>query len=59
MKASHRANKRAITIRDLYPELSPEQQQEAAYRLHRYLDIIRRIYERKRKLTEPGQRPRL
>jgi hypothetical protein len=40
-----------ITIQDLYPELTPEQQQEAEYRLKQYIDIIVRIYERTRGLT--------
>lgn len=35
-----------ITIRDLYPELSPDQQAEAEYRLLRYLAVVRRIFER-------------
>ena len=36
----------------LYPELSPEEQREAAYFLERYLDIVIRIYERTSRLTE-------
>lgn len=35
-----------ITIGDLYPELSSEQQAEAEYRLLRYLALVRRIFER-------------
>ena len=35
-----------ITIADLYPNLSPEQQAEAEYRLLRYLAIVKRIFER-------------
>lgn len=35
-----------ITIADLYPELTPEQQKEAEYYLLRYLALVRRIFER-------------
>lgn len=35
-----------ITITDLYPELTPEQQADAEYRLLGYLEIIKRIFER-------------
>lgn len=35
-----------ITIHDLYPELSPEQQAEAEYHLLRYLALVKRIFER-------------
>ncbi len=35
-----------ITIQDLYPELTPEQQAEAEHNLLGYLDVVRRIYER-------------
>ena len=44
-----------VTIEDLYPELTPEQQQEAAYFLKQYLAIIRRIYARMRSLTVSGK----
>jgi hypothetical protein len=44
-----------ITIQDLYPELSPEQQREAAYYLERYLEIVRRIFERTQNLTSEGK----
>ena len=33
-------------IAELYPKLTAEQQEEAAYFLNRYLDVIERIYER-------------
>ncbi len=33
-------------IAELYPELTPEQQEEAVYFLNRYLDLIERIYDR-------------
>ena len=35
-----------ITISDLYPDLSPEQQAEAEYHLLRYLAVVKRIFER-------------
>lgn len=35
-----------VTIEQLYPDLTPEQQQEAAYWLGRYLAVIQRIFER-------------
>jgi hypothetical protein len=35
-----------ITIADLYPNLTLEEQAEAEYRLHGYLAIVRRIFER-------------
>ncbi len=35
-----------ITIADLYPNLTSEQQAEAEYRLLRYLAIVKRIFER-------------
>ncbi|HEX8459221.1 MAG TPA: hypothetical protein VF656_18150 [Pyrinomonadaceae bacterium] len=49
-----------ITIEQLYPELTPEEQQEAAYWLGRYLAIIRQIFERlqrekEQNLTGSGQ----
>lgn len=40
-----------VTIEQVYPELTPEQQQEAAYWLGRYLDVVQRIYERTQNLT--------
>ncbi len=46
MKRS-RLDEQDITIQDLYPELTPEQQKEAAERLDQYLAIIKRIHERK------------
>jgi len=35
-----------ITIADLYPSLSPEQQKEAEYRMLRYLVLVKDIFER-------------
>jgi hypothetical protein len=34
-----------ITIANLYPNLSPEQQQEAEYRMLRYLAVVKDIFE--------------
>lgn len=42
-----------IDLSDVYPELTPEQLAEAEYNLTRYVDVIRRIYERVNKLTDP------
>ena len=41
----YRQFKSDITIADLYPGLSPEQQAEAEYRLLRYLVLVRDIFE--------------
>lgn len=41
-----------ITIADLYPQLTPDQQAEAEERLFRYLAIVRTIYNR---LVETGE----
>jgi len=38
-------NKNEITVADLYPDLSPEQQQEAKYRMLRYLAVVKDIFE--------------
>lgn len=48
-----------MTIQDLYPELTPEQQQEAEERLMQFISIIKRIYERKHGLTPTTRNPRL
>lgn len=34
-----------ITIADLYPDLSPEQQAAAEYRLLRYLAVVKEVFE--------------
>lgn len=34
-----------ITIADLYPNLSQEEQQEAEYRMLRYLAVVKDIFE--------------
>lgn len=35
-----------LTISDIYPALTPEQQADAEYRLLQYLGIVKRIFER-------------
>jgi hypothetical protein len=40
------------TIEDLYPELSPEEQEEAERNLRAYLELVVRIFERIRR--QPG-----
>lgn len=35
-----------LIIQDLYPDLSPEEQQEAAENLHRYMDLVWHMYNR-------------
>jgi hypothetical protein len=40
-----------ITIQDLYPGLTDEEQAEAAACLARYIDLVCRIYERNQNLT--------
>lgn len=39
-------DEKEITIQDLYPDLTPEQQEEAEFNLLGYLDVVKRIYER-------------
>lgn len=38
--------KSEITIADLYPDLSPDGQIEAEYRMLRYLAVVKEIFER-------------
>ena len=45
-----------IDIAHLYPELSSEQQSEAAVHLTRYVDLVCRIYERNHNLTGLDQK---
>ena len=40
-----------INIQDVYPDLTSEQQVEAAERLASYIDVVCRIYERNQNLT--------
>lgn len=35
-----------LTVSDLYPQLTPEQQKEAEYFLLGYLAVVKRIFER-------------
>ncbi|MCD9187022.1 MAG: hypothetical protein LUM44_11355 [Pyrinomonadaceae bacterium] len=36
---------RDLTIADLYPDLSPENQKKAEYRLLRYLAVVKEVFE--------------
>ena len=40
------AAKKRMTIQDVYPDLSPEEQAEAEYNLREYALLVWRIYER-------------
>ena len=40
------SKQKEITISDLYPNLTPEEQAEAEFNLLGYLDVVRRIFER-------------
>lgn len=57
MPPNKRQSEPEITIQDLYPELSPEQQAEAVYYLDRYIEVVRGIFERVENLTDPDQPP--
>jgi len=46
-----------ITVADLYPDLSVEEQQEAAYYLSRYVELVRRVLERTQNLTKEDELP--
>jgi hypothetical protein len=48
-------NSAEVTIHDLYPDLSSEQQAEAVECLSRYIDLVCRIYERNENLTKMDQ----
>lgn len=39
-------------MKTLYPELTDEQREEAAYYLTQYIDLVRRIYERQRAIKK-------
>ena len=41
-----------ITIEALYPNLTAEEQAEAAYYLSRYLAVTKKIFERTKNLTK-------
>lgn len=45
-ESSNEPAKQSGSVAELYPELTSEQQEEAAYFLNRYLDLIERIYDR-------------
>jgi hypothetical protein len=44
-------NKKKIEINELFPSFTADQLDEAADALHSYIEITRRIYERKHGLT--------
>jgi hypothetical protein len=46
MPQSSLENKKELTVADLYPQLTAEQQKEAEYYLLRYLAVVKRIFER-------------
>ena len=48
-----------INLAGLYPTLTPEELAEAEYNLSRYIDVVRRIYERANNLTESNRPPTL
>jgi trans-aconitate methyltransferase len=48
MTNSAKTSKKHLTISDLYPNLTPAQQQDAEYFLRRYIDLIKRIYSRQK-----------
>lgn len=54
---SQNINEQNITITELYPELTREQQEEAAYYMARYLSVVQRIFERVNNLTDSGEGP--
>lgn len=55
MTEHEKTTEEGIDVASLYPELTEEQQREAAYYLGRYLDVVQRIFERVNGLTDPGQ----
>jgi hypothetical protein len=48
-----------IDLAGLYPNLTPEELAEAEHNLTRYVDVVRRIYERTCNLTESDRPPTL
>ena len=40
-----------LSIAELYPELSPAEQEEAAYFLNRFLEVMHRIFEENQRKT--------
>ncbi|MDQ3802265.1 MAG: hypothetical protein M3416_00180 [Acidobacteriota bacterium] len=55
MNERENTSEESIDVASLYPELTEEQQREAAYYLGRYLDVVQRIFERVNGLTGPGE----
>lgn len=53
--AESNSTQQNIDLSSVYPDLTPEQLSEAEYNLTRYVDVIRRIYERVNKLTGPDE----
>jgi hypothetical protein len=53
------ADSEITDIGELYPELNAEQRAEAEYYLTRYVEIVRRIYERVNGLTGKDEVGRL
>jgi hypothetical protein len=50
---------RNIDLSGLYPDLTPKELAAAEYNLTRYVDVVRRIYERVNNLTETDRPPTL
>jgi hypothetical protein len=48
----HTTQKDSLSITDVYPDSTPEEQAEADYYLTRYLNLVRSIFERVSNLTE-------
>jgi len=48
-----------IDLSGLFSNLTPEELAEAEYNLTRYIDVVRRIYERINNLTETEHNPTL
>lgn len=44
-------HKHPITIQDLYPDLTPEQQAEAEQHLLEFIEVLKGIYERQHGLS--------
>jgi RIO-like serine/threonine protein kinase len=46
MKEESTLEEPKVSITDLYPKFTKEQQEQAAYYLARYLEVVRDIFER-------------
>ena len=55
MSSNKRNSNPQVTIQDLYPELTPAEQSEAAYYLGRYFEVVRGIFERVQNLTDQNE----